>query len=128
MRRMARTKGAVALRLTRALHAHFVLLGKKVVVWSLSHPFSCFFLLAGWRRVGTTTMFSFSGRRTRIQRLTSKLLHMFRETKALHLSWYINWYRFLVRAFAESIWRRMDPKGGLVKSKLATTSTDVEFG
>ena len=126
-----RPKLKINLRLTRALHARSVVLEKKKMLWSgtwslitkASFPFGR--LVEG----GFTTMFGYSGRRTRIQRLSSKLLHMFRETKALHLSWYINWYRFLVRAFAESIWRRVDPKGGgLVKNKLATTSSDVEFG
>ena len=110
----------------------FRFIGQEKRLWSGHQAtLSGIFLIAltCWWRVDTTrTMLSYSGRRTRIQRLTSKLLYMFRETKALHLSWYINWYRFLVRAFAESIWRRMDPKGGLIKNKLATTSTDTEFG
>lgn len=49
MRRMARTKGAVALRLTRALHAHF---GKKSCGVVTKSPFQLFFLLAGWLAKG----------------------------------------------------------------------------
>ena len=106
----------------------FRFIGSKVVVSghppNVNSPFFQFGVpIEGW-----ITRAMLSGRRTRFQRLTSNLIHMFRETKALHLSWYINWYRFLVRAFAESVWRRIDPKGGLVKNKLsATTSTGVEL-
>ena len=65
---------------------------------------------------------------TRVRLQISNLVQMFRETNALHLSWYIHWYRLLVRAFVESVRRRIDQRGALVKNKLGPSSADAEFG
>ena len=108
----------------REVHAPFVLLERNII--KVGHFFGWVPLAAASETGEVNAMRLSLG--TRVQSLVSYLVRMFRETKVLHPSWYILWYRLLVRALVETVWRRIDQRKGLVKSKLGTTATDVEFG